>query len=92
MGVPMDAFQLLVAEDENQAEGLAEHLDQINNERKGVVASLVKEVKRKIKERYPTAMPSTIVLGNPQWKPSLARSGGQYMRGRIRQACFSLGS
>ena len=71
MGVPMDAFQLLVAEDENQAEGLAEHLDHINNERKGVVASLVKEVKRKIKERYPTAMPSTIVLGNPQWKPSL---------------------
>jgi single-stranded-DNA-specific exonuclease len=71
MGVPMDAFQLLVAEDENQAEGLAEHLDHINNERKGVVASLVKEVKRKIKERYPTAMPSAIVLGNPQWKPSL---------------------
>jgi len=71
MGVPMDAFRLLVAEDENEAEGLAEHLDHINNERKGVVASLVKEVKRKIKERYPTAMPSAIVLGNPQWKPSL---------------------
>jgi single-stranded-DNA-specific exonuclease len=71
MGVPMDAFRLLVAEDENQAEGLAEHLDHINNERKGVVASLVKEVKRKIKERYPTDMPSAIVLGNPQWKPSL---------------------
>jgi len=71
MGVPMDAFRLLVAEDENEAEGLAEHLDHINNERKGVVASLVKEVKRKIKERYPTVMPSAIVLGNPQWKPSL---------------------
>jgi single-stranded-DNA-specific exonuclease len=71
MGVPMDAFRLLVAEDEGEAEGLAEHLDHINNERKGVVASLVKEVKRKIKERYPTAMPSAIVLGNPQWKPSL---------------------
>lgn len=71
MGVPMDAFRLLVAEDENEAEGLAEHLDHINNERKGVVASLVKEVKRKIKERYPTAMPSAIVIGNPQWKPSL---------------------
>jgi single-stranded-DNA-specific exonuclease len=71
MGVPMDAFRLLVAEDEAEAEGLAEHLDHINNERKGVVASLVKEVKRKIHERYPGAMPSAIVLGNPQWKPSL---------------------
>jgi single-stranded-DNA-specific exonuclease len=71
MGVPMDAFRLLVAEDEDEAEGLAEHLDHINNERKGVVASLVKEVKRKIRERYPTVMPSAIVLGNPHWKPSL---------------------
>jgi single-stranded-DNA-specific exonuclease len=71
MGVPMDAFRLLVAEDEHEAEGLAEHLDHINNERKGVVASLVKEVKRKIKERYPEAMPSVIILGNPHWKPSL---------------------
>jgi len=71
MGVPMDAFRLLVVEDENEAEGLAEHLDHINNERKGVVASLVKEVKRKIHERYPTALPSAIVLGNPHWKPSL---------------------
>ncbi|MDR3558276.1 MAG: DHHA1 domain-containing protein, partial [Candidatus Pacebacteria bacterium] len=71
MGVPMDAFSLLTAEDESEAERLAEHLDQINDERKGVVASLVKEVKRKIKERYGGALPSAIVLGNPQWKPSL---------------------
>ena len=71
MGVPMDAFSLLTAEDENEAERLAEHLDQINDERKGVVASLVKEVKRKIKERYGGTLPSAIVLGNPQWKPSL---------------------
>jgi single-stranded-DNA-specific exonuclease len=82
MGVPMDAFRLLVAEDENQAEGLAEHLDHINNERKGVVASLVKEVKRKIKERYgekgkvqkvtpENIFPNVLVLGNPHWKPSL---------------------
>ena len=57
MGVPMDAFSLLTASDESEAERLAEHLDQINDERKGVVASLVKEVKRKIKERYPNALP-----------------------------------
>jgi single-stranded-DNA-specific exonuclease len=68
MGVPMDAFRLLVAEDEHEAEGLAEYLDHINNERKGVVASLVKEVKRKIKERYgeqskEQSMPSTAIGG-----------------------------
>jgi single-stranded-DNA-specific exonuclease len=73
MGVPMDAFSLLVAGDESEAERLAEHLDHINNERKGVVAGLVKDIKRKIKERYgnKVEMPSVLVLGSPNWKPSL---------------------
>jgi single-stranded-DNA-specific exonuclease len=73
MGVPMDAFSLLVADDESEAERLAEHLDHINNERKGVVASLVKDIKRKIRERYgeKVNIPSVLVLGSPNWRPSL---------------------
>lgn len=73
MGVPMDAFSLLVADDEAEAERLAEHLDHINSERKGVVAALVKDVKKKIGERYPSvaALPRALVFGNPEWKPSL---------------------
>jgi single-stranded-DNA-specific exonuclease len=101
MGVPMDAFRLLAADNDVDAEFYANHLDEINNERKGIVASLVKEVKKIIKERYGgklsvvsdqlsveksqgsgsksqdsylvahTSLPSAIVLGNPDWKPSL---------------------
>jgi single-stranded-DNA-specific exonuclease len=71
MGLPMDAFSLLVADDEAEAERLAEHLDSINNERKGVVAALVKDVKKKIGERYGSVLPAALVLGNPEWKPSL---------------------
>jgi len=71
MGVPMDAFKLLTAETEDEAEAAAEHLDVINNERKGVVASLVKEVKKTVNERYMDSIPSVIVLGNPDWRPSL---------------------
>ena len=107
MGVPMDAFSLLVADDESEAERLADHLDHINNERKGVVAALVKDVKKKIRQRYgaealsiatfsgpargsrstakeivpsprtvessmlTASIPSILVLGNPEWKPSL---------------------
>jgi single-stranded-DNA-specific exonuclease len=71
MGVPMDAFKLLTAETDNDAEAAAEHLDAINNERKGVVASLVKEVKKTVNERYNGSVPSVIVLGNPDWRPSL---------------------
>ncbi|MEN9524187.1 MAG: single-stranded-DNA-specific exonuclease, single-stranded-DNA-specific exonuclease, partial [Candidatus Parcubacteria bacterium] len=91
MGVPMDAFRLLVADNDNDAEKYATHLDEINNERKGMVAALIKEVKKIIHHRYgksimekvkdqvdkegridqQSAFPSVIVLGNPDWKPSL---------------------
>lgn len=70
MGVPMDAFKLLAAETEDDARAYADHLDEINNERKGIVAALVKEVKKIISERYETP-PRALVLGNPEWKPSL---------------------
>ncbi len=76
MGVPMDAFKLLAAETDEEAGIQAEHLDKINNERKGVVASLVKEIKKTIRDRYGDGsgtgrIPSVIVLGNPAWRPSL---------------------
>ena len=71
MGVPMDAFNLLSSKDESTAYIAASHLDKINNERKGVVAALSKEVKRKLEERYGKDLPPVIVLGNPDWRPSL---------------------
>lgn len=71
MGVPMDAFLLLATDNETEAEKLADHLDHINNERKGTVASLVKEVKKHVHERYGNTPERVIVIGNPDWKPSL---------------------
>lgn len=71
MGAPMDAFNLLVAETDNVAEDCAEHLEHINNERKGIVASIVKEVKKIVVERFDRKIPAVIVLGNPEWRPSL---------------------
>lgn len=71
MGVPMDAFLLLSTKDEDEAQRYAKHLDHINNERKGVVASLVKEVKKIISERYSEEEKPVIVIGNPDWKPAL---------------------
>ncbi len=72
MGHPRDAFGLLVAKDEAEAEGYAKHLDNINNERKGVVAGIVKEAKKRIKEKIENeGEKSVIVLGNPDWRPAL---------------------
>ncbi len=71
MGVPMDAFHLLSTESDDDANKFTEHLDRINNERKGTVASLVKEVKKIINERHKDNPRNVIVVGNPEWKPSL---------------------
>ncbi len=92
MGVPMDAFNLLSADNDIDALKAAKHLDHINNERKGVVASLVKEIKKILRDRYGSSvtsadvghkstegavgrsmagLPAVIVLGNPDWRPSL---------------------
>src|SRR3989344_2986183 len=72
MGKPRDAFELLVESDEGRAEAIAKHLDSINNERKGVVAGIVKEAKKHIAHRFESyGEKPVIVLGNPEWRPSL---------------------
>src|SRR3989344_1799137 len=69
MGVPEDAFNLLRTKDYEEAEMLALHLEKINNERKGVVASVVKEAKSRLTGRSEIA--DVIVIGNPEWRPAL---------------------
>src|ERR1035437_1084511 len=75
MGVPMDAFRLLATTDATEAAEFAKHLNKINDERKGTVAALVKEIKKIIHERWgdetQEKMPKVIFLGNPDWKPAL---------------------
>ncbi|OHA89996.1 MAG: single-stranded-DNA-specific exonuclease RecJ [Candidatus Zambryskibacteria bacterium RIFCSPHIGHO2_01_FULL_44_22b] len=69
MGVPKDAFDLLRTEKLEEAEGLALHLEKINNERKGLVASMVKEAKANIEKRQ--NMLEVIVVGSPEWRPAV---------------------
>ncbi len=77
MGIPLDAFKLLSTTDEVEAEMLALHLHAKNDERKGVVAGMVKEIKKKIQarenggEHITGIMREVLVIGNPYWKPSL---------------------
>ncbi len=72
MGIPLDAFKLLSTDDVVQGGMLAKHLDEINNERKGLVAALVKEIKKVMAERVEHfADKEIIVLGNPDWRPAI---------------------
>ncbi len=73
MGNPMDAFRLLASTDEKETDELAEHLARLNDTRKGLVASMVKEAKKHIDIRIASdGLRDIIVIGNPLWKPGLA--------------------
>ncbi len=68
MDKPELGLALLSTKDVAVAEQTAETLERLNKERKGVVASIVKEIKKRLEHRADAAM---IVLGDPDWKPAL---------------------
>lgn len=71
MGEPEDAFILLSTNDEIQAGKMAIHLDKINSERKGIMAVMVKEIRKHWSQIDPEKKKKVLVAGNPDWKPSL---------------------
>jgi len=102
MSHPDDAFYLLATKDLTDARERALHIESINNERKGLVASIVKETKKRLKKRD---VQDVIVIGDPLWKPSVlglvagklaeefsrpafvwGREGGDVIKGSCRTA------
>jgi len=72
MGHAMDAFKMLSSTDVKEAETLADHINRLNDERKGIVARMVKEMKAMLLTRIDQEKEKGIVvLGHPDWKPSL---------------------
>ena len=69
MDTPEAAFHLLTTTDEAEAGEQAHALEQLNNERKGVVAAMSKELKKKVAAQ--NDLPAVLVFGNPDWRPSL---------------------
>ncbi len=65
MDSPMRAFELLSVRDSLKAGMVADHLSKINDERKSLVAQIMKDVKHKLAER---TLGPVIVIGNPSWR------------------------
>ena len=76
MGDPMRAFELLSTSDEKEAGLLANHLSEINDERKTIVTGIIREINKKFSARggsafggeKPDNLPAVIVIGNPVWR------------------------
>ena len=106
MDEPDLALRLLTTRDSQEAEKLALHLDRLNTSRKGIVGGVVREAKRRMRERF-SAGEKVVVLGDTEWKPSLlglaanslmeGRNGvvclwGRDALGRLKGSCRSDGS
>lgn len=68
MAHPDIAFALLFSSSRNEALPRALELEEINKERKTLVASIVREVKKKVAKR---TLSSVVVVGDPHWRPGI---------------------
>jgi single-stranded-DNA-specific exonuclease len=69
MGNPETAAKLLATTDHVEARVLAKELQALNDERKGLVASTVKEVNKRL--TLGGLDGPVIVMGNPSWRPGI---------------------
>lgn len=89
MDSPEDAFLTLSLKDKDEAKEKAVYLEKLNNERKGVVAGMTKELKKRINEMV--EIPDVIVMGNPSWKPALVGLCANALSGELRRPVFLWG-
>lgn len=65
MDDPMRAYEILSTDDVAEAGALANHLSKINDDRKLIVAGIMREVNKKFEKRE---LNDVIVVGNPLWR------------------------
>lgn len=65
MGTPKDAFEMLADRHPVEAGAHAEHLHKLNEQRKLLVARIVKQAKRTLEQRD---IREVIVIGDPNWR------------------------
>jgi len=85
---PIKAFHFLSTRDEIVADELVDYLNNLNNRRKGLVASVVKEAKRKITEN---GLRDVMVLGNPTWQPGILGLAANTLMNEYKRPVFLWG-
>jgi single-stranded-DNA-specific exonuclease len=68
MDNPLRAYELLATDDSVQAGTLADHLSKINDDRKTIVTSIMREINKKFDSSENREQKEVIVIGNPSWR------------------------
>ncbi len=71
MADPRRAFELLSTTNLSEADLLVKELDFHNNERKGLVAQIVKDIKKRLREDSDLRESPVLVIGHTHWKPAI---------------------
>lgn len=89
MDTPEDAFCMLATTDEGEAGARVDHLEKLNTERKTLVAGMTKEIHKRMKEQI--EVPDVLVLGNPNWRPSLVGLSANKLAEEFNRPAFLWG-
>ena len=61
------AVYLLLTEDPDEAETIAEEIEQLNKERKVIVSEITAQAMKEVEEKYPISENSVLVIGQEGW-------------------------
>lgn len=89
MDTPEDAFHMLSEQDEVEAGARVDHLEKLNTERKTMVALMTKDLHKRLK--HLDEIPEVLVLGNPEWRPSLVGLAANKLAEEHRKPVFLWG-
>ena len=89
MDNPEDAFNMLAATDVVEAGRRVDHLEKLNQDRKTMVALMTKEINKRLE--HLDAIPLVLVLGSPQWRPSLVGLAANKLAEEYKRAVFIWG-
>jgi len=89
MDTPEDAFFMLAKTDEGEAGAHVAHLEKLNNERRGMVAAMTKEIHTRLKEFI--EIPPVLVMGNPEWRPAIVGLSANKLADEYKRPVFLWG-
>lgn len=89
MDTPEDAFHMLRETDVVAAASRVEHLEKLNKERKATVAVMTKELHKRL--AHLEEVPPVLVIGNPDWRPSLVGLAANKLAEEYKRPVFLWG-
>lgn len=90
MDTPQDAFAMLAETDEAKASAQVSRLEDLNTQRKSMVAQITKELHKRLEPL--TELPQVLVFGNPDWRPSLVGLAANKLAEEYNRPAFIWGT